>query len=168
MRYNPPPNWPKPPEGWSPPPGWTPDPAWPPSPPGWEFWVDDGVAAPEKKSDLSRLRHSSDDAEYFGDDRAWSADAEPAPPQVHPSAEPAALPPQSAEVEPKDLSAHHIGRTAIIRWDDEQHYNIGTIVAITADSTAVKVLLAGLETPVSFAREVSGQGSANPRISVWI
>jgi hypothetical protein len=46
VRYHSPPGWPAPPPGWTPPPGWRPEPAWGPAPPGWQFWVDDGVPAP--------------------------------------------------------------------------------------------------------------------------
>lgn len=43
--FNSPPNWPTAPQGWTPPQDWQPDPAWGPAPDGWQFWVDDGVAA---------------------------------------------------------------------------------------------------------------------------
>jgi hypothetical protein len=44
-RFQAPPNWPVSPRGWVPPAGWEPDPAWGPAPAGWQFWVDDAVAA---------------------------------------------------------------------------------------------------------------------------
>ncbi len=44
-RFNPAPGWPVPPEGWTPPEGWQPDPTWPPAPEGWQFWVEDDLAA---------------------------------------------------------------------------------------------------------------------------
>lgn len=42
-RYASPPNWPAPPPGWVPQPDWRPQVEWGPAPPGWQFWVDDGV-----------------------------------------------------------------------------------------------------------------------------
>jgi hypothetical protein len=165
MRYNPPPNWPKPPEGWVPPPDWSPDPSWPPPPPGWKLWVDDAPVAQDKKSALNRPVRTGDDVQYFGDDRAWSADVEQAPAQVQPDVLSAARP---TEVAPEELSVHHLGRRATIRWDDEHRYDIGTIAAVSADSTVISVKLAGLETPVPFQREVPRRGPANPRLYVWI
>ncbi|ORV18505.1 hypothetical protein [Mycobacterium celatum] len=164
MRYNPPPNWPKPPEGWVPPPDWSPDPSWPPPPKGWKLWVDDPVDSQKTKSRLERLQRS-DDVEYFGNDRAWSDDSEAVAPVDQLSAEP--LPAGPTEVAPEDLSVHHLGRRAAIRWDDERRYDLGTIVAVSADSGAITVKLAGLEMPVSFARE-GPRGGANPRLYVWI
>jgi hypothetical protein len=169
MRYNPPPSWPEPPEGWVPPPGWSPDPSWPPPPPDWQFWVEDVAVAQKKKPALDRVQRTGDDVEYFGDDRAWSSDSDQAPPggQINAGSPPS---PSSRpiQVAPEDLSAHHLGRPATIKWDDEQQYAIGTLVAVTADSTAISVKLAGLETPVSFLREVSGHGPDNPRLHVWM
>jgi hypothetical protein len=155
MRYNPPPNWPKPPEGWVPSPDWSPDPSWPPPPPGWKLWVDDSPAAPEKKPALRRPERTSDDVEYFGDDRAWSAAAEQPP--VRPT-----------EVAPEELSADHLGRRATIRWADEHRYDIGTITAVSADSALISVKLAGFETPVAFQRGMPRGDPANPRLYVWI
>lgn len=169
MRYNPPPNWPEPPKGWSPPPDWSPDPSWPPPPPGWKLWVDDGGPVGQKqKAALSRVETTSDDVEYFGDDRAWSDAAEQAAPSGHASAGPQALPSQPTQVAAEDLSVHHLGRPATIKWDDEHKYNIGTIAAITADSSSISVQLTGLESPVSFPRDAAQRGPDVPRISVWI
>jgi hypothetical protein len=165
MLYNPPPNWPKPPEGWVPPPGWSPDPAWPPPPPGWRLWVeDDAPGAHGAKAALSRLERTGDDVEYFGDDRAWSEDSGRSPAN---GAAVAALPARPTEVAPEDLSVHHLGRYATIKWD-EQKYLIGTVVAISADSAAINVTIAGVETPVSFPRDQAHGGAAKPLLYVWI
>ncbi|MGA9490308.1 MAG: hypothetical protein WBV80_08660, partial [Mycobacterium sp.] len=67
-----------------------------------------------------------------------------------------------------DLSVHHLGRSATIKWDDERSYGIGKIVAIVADAAAINVKLAGIEAPVSFHREPAPDGPGNPRIFVWI
>jgi hypothetical protein len=169
MRYNPPPNWPKPPEGWTPQPDWSPDPSWPPPPPGWKLWVEeDASAVPRTKSSLRRVERTGDDVEYFGDDRAWSEDSGQAPRHDQVNAEVAALPPRPTEVAPEDLSVHHLGHYATIRWDDEHKYDIGKIVAVSADSAEVSVKLDGLETPVSFQRDAAPRGLANPRLYVWI
>lgn len=167
MRYNPPPNWPKPPEGWVPPPDWSPDPSWPPPPPGWKLWVDDAPAPERTRSVLHRVERSSDDSQYFGDDRAWSADSGQASLRDM-TAAPPALPPQPTEVAPEDLSAHHLGQRVTIKWDSEHRYDIGTIEAISADSAAITVKLAGFEAPVSFPREAPRRGPAGPRLYVWI
>jgi uncharacterized small protein (DUF1192 family) len=45
QRFQTPPNWPASPQGWMPPAGWQPDPAWGPAPEGWQFWVDETLAA---------------------------------------------------------------------------------------------------------------------------
>ena len=167
MRYNPPPNWPEPPEGWAPPPQWSPDPSWPPPPPGWKLWVDDDAPIGQKeRSALRRVERTSDDVEYFGDDRAWSAASEQVP--SHGQMPPPALPSRPTQVAPEDLSVHHLGRAATIRWDDEHRYGIGTIVAVSADPAAISVKLAGLEAPVSFSREAPASGPDNPRLYVWI
>jgi hypothetical protein len=169
MRYNPPPNWPKPPEGWAPHPDWSPDPSWPSPPPGWRLWVEeDSPSAQRTKSALGRLEHAGDDVEYFGDDRAWSEDSAPAPAddQLNPAAP--APPPRPTEVAPKDLSVHHLGHYATIKWDDDHKYDIGKIVAVSADSAEVSVKLAGIETPVSFQREVAPGDPGYPRLYVWI
>lgn len=168
MRYNPPPNWPQPPEGWVPPADWSPDPSWPPPPPGWKFWVDDVAVSQTTDSVLQRPERSRDDVEYFGDDRAWSQDSGQVPPHDHLNvgAAPASLRP--TEVAPEDLSVQHLGRRATIRWDSAQRYDLGTIVGVSADSAAITVKLAGVETPVSFLREVTSGGPANPRLYVWI
>jgi hypothetical protein len=169
MRYNPPPNWPKPPAGWEPHPEWSPDPSWPSPPPGWRLWVeDDAPSAQRTKSTLGRLESTGDDVEYFGDDRAWSEDSGPAPTHGQPNSAPPALPTRPTEVAPADLSVHHVGRYATVKWDDEHRYDIGKIVAVSADSAAVSVKLGGIETPVSFRREVAPEGPANPRLYVWI
>ena len=47
-RYQSPPTWPPPPPGWTPPPGWAPDPAWGPAPEGWQFWVEEQPARPNR------------------------------------------------------------------------------------------------------------------------
>lgn len=168
MRYNPPPNWPKPPEGWAPSPEWKPDPSWPPPPPGWKLWVeDDAPVAPRTKSALKRLDRTGDDVEYFGDDRAWSEDSgqSPSHEQGTVGAPPSAA--QPTEVAPEDLSVQHLGHHAAIRWDDEHRYDLGTIVAVSADSGTVSVRLAGLDTPFSFQRGAR-HGPASPRLYVWI
>lgn len=166
MRYNPPPNWPKPPEGWHPPRDWSPDPSWPPPPPGWKLWVEDVPAQHQKKPAPNRFERSGDDVEYFGDDRAWSEASEQAPAQGQMYA--GSPPSQPTQVAPENLSAQHLGRPATIKWDDEQRYDIGTIVAVSADSGAISVRLTGLESPVSFSREASDRSPGNPRLYVWI
>jgi hypothetical protein len=169
MRFNPPPNWPKPPEGWVPSAEWSPDPSWPPPPPGWKLWVeDDSPAAKRMKSAVTRVERSSDDVEYFGDDRAWSDDSGQAPPHDPLHAGAPAPSAQPTEVAPEDLSVRHLGRHAAIRWDDEHKYDIGTIVAVSADSATIRVVLAGLDTLISFQREVPAGGTAGPRVYVWI
>lgn len=169
MRYNPPPNWPEPPKGWVPSPDWSPDPSWPPPPPGWKLWVEDAPAGQKEKTVLSRVERTSDDVEYFGDDRAWSDASEQMPPHGQMNAgPPPSLPSRPTQVAPEDISVHHLGRPAAIKWDDEHRYHIGTIVAVTADSAAISVTLAGLESPVPFLREVPRRGPDNPRLYVWI
>jgi hypothetical protein len=106
--------------------------------------------------------------EYFGDDRAWSEDSGQAPADQQLNAAVPAPPPQPTEVAPEDLSVHHLGRYATIRWDDEHKYEIGKIVAVSGDSAAVSVRLAGVETPVSFQRDEARGGPANPSLYVWI
>lgn len=167
MRYNPPPNWPKPPEGWTPSAEWSPDPTWPPPPPGWQLWVDDASAPGKSTSALSRLENASDDGEYFGDDRAWSEDSGrlPARGQLNTDAPDAA--PSPTEVAAEDLTAQHVGRRVTVKWDEEHRYDIGTIVAVSSDATAISVKIAGVETPISFPREVSGERPADPRLYVW-
>jgi hypothetical protein len=169
MRYNPPPNWPEPPKGWTPHADWSPDPSWPAPPPGWRLWVEEEPpGAQPTKSPLGRLGPTGDDSEYFGDDRAWSEDSGPAP--AHDELEPAvpgAAPPQPTEVAPEDLAVQHLGRYATIKWDDDHQYDIGRIVAVSADAAAVTIKLAGIEAPVSFQRGAPG-GPGNPRLYVWI
>lgn len=168
MRYNPPPNWPKPPEGWVPPPGWSPDPAWLPPPTGWRLWVEeDAPGARGTKAALSRLGRTGDDVEYFGDDRAWSEDSGRSPAVDQLNAAAPALPPRPTEVAPEDLSVGHLGHHATIRWD-EQKYVIGTVVAVSADSAAITVTLAAVETPISFPRDQAPDGPAKPILHVWI
>jgi hypothetical protein len=111
---------------------------------------------------------TGDDVEYFGDDRAWSADAGQVSPQEQPDVESPLSAARPTEVAPEELSAHHLGHRATIRWDDEHRYDIGKIAAVSADSVVISVKLAGLETPVSFQREVPRRGPANPRLYVWI
>ncbi|OBI51697.1 hypothetical protein A5707_13355 [Mycobacterium kyorinense] len=168
MRYNPPPNWPKPPEGWVPAPDWSPDPSWPSPPPGWKLWVEDSDGPQRAKSALNRIERSSDDVEYFGDDRAWSEAAEHSPPAEQLNAEPLASSSRPVEVAPEDLSVHHLGRPAAIRWDDEHRYDIGTIMAISSNPEAISVKLAGLESPISFVRDGPRRNTVNPRLHVWI
>ena len=167
MRYNPPPNWPAPPEGWEPSADWTPDPSWPPPPPGWRLWVDDGPVSNKTKSALNRLGRTSDDVEYFGDDRAWSEDSGRLPAHERMNSGEPGPPPRPTEVAPVELSAQHLGQRASIRWDDEHRYDIGTIVAVSADSAAVSVRLAGFDEPVVFPREAPHREVAGPRLYVW-
>lgn len=167
MRYNPPPNWPKPPEGWAPSAEWSPDPSWPPPPPGWQLWVDDAPAAGNATSALSRLGSVSDDSEYFGDDRAWSEDSGRLPARGQLNADAADAAPSPTEVAAEDLTAQHVGRRVTVKWEEEHRYDIGTLVAVSSDATAVSVKIAGVETPISFPREGSGQGPTDPRLYVW-
>jgi hypothetical protein len=169
MRYNPPPNWPEPPRGWVPPAGWSPDPSWPAPPPGWKLWVEDDSPGEQRaKAALNRLNRTGDDVEYFGDDRAWSEDSGQAQPHEQLSAAPSAAPPRPVEVAPEDLSVRHLGRQVAVRWPDEHRYDFGTIVAVSADSAVVRLVLAGLDSPVSFPREVPPSDPANPRLYVWV
>jgi hypothetical protein len=78
-----------------------------------------------------------------------------------------ALPPRPTQVAPEDLSVHHLGHYATIRWD-EQEYVIGKIVAVTGDSAAISVKLHGVETPVSFPRDQADGEPAKPTLYVWI
>ena len=165
MRYNPPPNWPKPPDGWTPSTEWSPDPSWPQPPPGWQLWVEDAPVSSDSKSALSRLGSTSDDSEYFGDDRAWSEDSGRVP--TRGQADGAEAAPSPTEVAAADLTARHVGRLVTVKWDDENRYDIGTLVAVSADATAISVKLAGLETPISFPREASRHGPTDPRLYVW-
>ena len=114
---------------------------------------------------VGRLGRTTDDVEYFGDDRAWSADSGKLQLDEELAAETSAQP---VEVPAAELCADHLGRPALIRWDDEYTYDIGTIAAITADTSAVNVKLAALEKIVSFVREVPDQGPANPRLYLWM
>ena len=56
MQFNPPPGWPRPPAGWLPPDGWKPDPSWPPPPSGWQFWLSDPTATPDRGRDSDSTR----------------------------------------------------------------------------------------------------------------
>jgi hypothetical protein len=169
MRYNPPPNWPKPPEGWMPHGDWSPDPSWPPPPPGWRLWVEEDDPSPQaKNAALSRLERTGDDVEYFGDDRAWSEDSGRSPAVDQLSGAAPALPPQPTEVAPEDLAAHHLGRYATVRWNDEHQFVIGKIVAVSGDSAAIRVKFAEIETPVSFERDLPRGAPTKPRLYVWI
>ena len=133
------------------------------------MWVEeDSPSAQRTKSALGRLEHTGDDVEYFGDDRAWSEDSGPAPAGDQLNAAVPAPPPRPTEVAPKDLSVHHLGQYATIKWDDDQKYDIGKIVAVSADSAEVSVKLDGIEAPVSFQREMAPGGPGNPRLYVWI
>jgi len=169
MRYNPPPNWPKPPKGWAPHRDWTPDPSWPPPPPGWRLWVEDGEPdAQPATPGPGQLGHTGGDSEYFGDDLAWAEDSGPTPAQDELDPAAPAPPTQPTEVAPEDLAVQHLGRTTIIKWDDEDTYVIGKIFAVSADAEAVSVTLAGIETPVSFPRDAPPDGTGHPRLHVWI
>ncbi|MBY0442305.1 MAG: hypothetical protein K2Q25_09255 [Mycobacteriaceae bacterium] len=165
MRYNPPPNWPQPPQGWAPTPEWSPDPSWPPPPPGWKFWIEDTSTAVKDTFALGRLGRTTDDVEYFGDDRAWSADSGKL--QLDAQLSATETPAAPIEVAAEDLCAQHLGCSAIIRWNDEHTYDIGTIAAISADASTISVKLAGLEKTVVFVREVSDEDPANPRLYLW-
>ena len=76
--------------------------------------------------------------------------------------------PQPTEIEPEDIAAHHLGRFATIKWDDDLTYHIGKIVAVTSDTAAVSLKLAGIEAPVSFPRGAAADDSGKPRLYVWI
>jgi hypothetical protein len=168
MRYNPPPNWPKPPDGWVPHPDWSPDPSWPPPPPGWRLWIeDDDPAAERKKSALGQLKSAGDDSEYFGGEFAWADDHGPAPSDDDLHVASPAPTTQRTEVDPKDLSVQHLGKHATIKWD-EHKYDIGKIVAVSADAAELRVKLSGIDTPIAFQREAAPDGPANPVLSVWI
>jgi hypothetical protein len=162
MRYNPPPNWPKPPKGWAPHADWSPDPAWPQPPPGWRLWVEDD--APDAEAALGRLKQAGDDGEYFGDENAWAEESGPAPAHDELDAVVSALPPQPTAVAPEDLAVQHLGQYATVKWDDGQHYAIGTIVAVSADAEAVRLTLDGIDAPIAFPRETPG----SPHLLVWI
>jgi hypothetical protein len=169
MRYNAPPNWPKPPEGWEPPPGWSPDPAWPSPPPGWRLWIDDDAGGPQRaKAALGRFDRTGDDVEYFGDDRAWSDDAAQTPADDQLDGAPPPLPARPTAIAPEDLSVHHLGRYATIKWDGKKKTVIGKIVAVSADSEAISVKFDGLDTPVSFHQDDAHTDEAKPLLYVWI
>ena len=69
-------------------------------------------------------------------------------------------PPQPTEVAPEDLAVQHLGQYATVKWDDEQQYAIGTIVAVSADADAVRLKLNGIDAPIFFPREVPDDGPA--------
>jgi hypothetical protein len=163
MRYNPPPNWPKPPKGWVPHADWSPDPSWPPPPPGWRLWVDDAEGQ-EPKAALGGLKQAGDDGEYFGDENAWAEDSGPAPAGEDLDALDPHAARQPTEVAPEDIAVRHLGQYATVKWEDERQYVIGPIVAVSADATAVRLTIDGIETPISFPRETPG----SPRLQVWI
>ena len=75
-----------------------------------------------------------------------------------------ALPPQPTEIAPEDVAVQHLGQYATVKWDDEQQYAIGTIVAVSADADAVRLTLDGIDAPIAFPRETPG----SPRLLVWI
>jgi hypothetical protein len=158
MRYNPPPNWPKPPKGWAPHADWSPDPAWPPPPPGWRLWVEDDGPS------LGRLKQAGDDGEYFGDENAWADDAGPTPADDELDAAISSLPPEPTLVAPEDLAVQHLGQYATVKWEDEKHYAIGTIVAVSASTDSVHLTLDGVDAPIAFPRETPG----SPRLLVWM
>jgi hypothetical protein len=163
MRYNPPPNWPKPPKGWVPHADWSPDPSWPPPPQGWRLWVEE-EDGPDSPSALGRLKQAGDDGEYFGDENAWADDSGPAPVDNELDAVVSDLPPDPTEVAPEHLAVQHLGQYATVKWDDENQYAVGTIVAISADATAIWLTLGGIDAPIAFPRETPG----SPRLLVWI
>ncbi len=153
MRYNPPPNWPKPPKGWAPHADWSPDPAWPPPPPGWRLWVEEEAPGAQPTS------RRWDDSGTPATTANISGTTAPGPrtpglrllttswmPRCR------QLPPQPTEVAPEDLAVQHLGQYATVKWDDDQQYAIGTIVAVSADAAAVRLKLDGIEAPVSFPR----------------
>lgn len=131
------------------------------------MWVEDEPAPSRPTSGLNRLGSTSDDSEYYGDDRAWSEDSGrlPSRDQLRDSAP--AQPPAPTEVAPEDLSARHLGQRVTIKWDDEHSYQIGTIIAVSGDAAAITVKLDGLEAPVSFPRDAAQRGPADPRLYVW-
>jgi hypothetical protein len=131
------------------------------------MWVDDASATSNSKSALSRLESVSDDGEYFGDDRAWSEDSGRLPARGQSNADAPDAAPSLTEVAAEDLTARHVGRRATVKWDEEHRYDIGTIVAVSSDATVISVKLAGVETPISFPREASGQSPTGPRLYVW-
>ena len=126
------------------------------------MWVeeDDG---PEAPSALGRLKHAGDEGEYFGDENAWADDAGPAPVDGELDAAVSALPPHPAEVAPEDLAVQHLGRYATVKWGDERQYAIGTILAVSADATEVRLTLDGIDQPIAFPRDTPG----SPRLLVW-
>jgi hypothetical protein len=132
------------------------------------LWVDDASTRDNSKSALSRLESVSDDSEYFGDDRAWSEDSGRLPARGQLNADAAdAAPSPPAEVAAEDLTAQHVGRRVTVKWEEEHRYDIGTLVAVSSDATAVSVKIAGVQTPISFAREASGERPTDPRLYVW-
>ena len=145
---------------------WSPDPSWPPPPPGWRLWVDeDDPDAPAAKSALDRLKQAGDDGEYFGDENAWAEDSGPAPADEELDAcRAAASRPRSR---PKTLRCNTSGGTPRSSGMTTQ-YDIGKIVAVSADAAAVNLKLAGIEAPVSFPRGAAPGGPGNPRLFVWI
>ncbi len=166
MRYNPPPNWPKPPKGWAPHPDWSPDPSWPPPPPGWRLWIEE-EDGPDAPAALGRLKHDGDDgdSEYFGDENAWADDSGPAPSADDElDAAVSELPPQPTDVAPEELAVQHLGQYATVKWDDERHYAIGTILAVSADAAQVRLTLDGIADPIAFPRDTPG----SPRLLVWM
>lgn len=74
---------------------------------------------------------------------------------------------EPTEIAPGDLSVQHLGHYATVRWD-ENKYDIGKIVAVSADGAEISVKLDGIETPVSFQRDGGRGGPATPRLYVWI
>lgn len=131
------------------------------------MWVDDASATSNSKSTLSRLESASDDGEYFGDDRAWSEDSGRLPARGQSNADAPNAAPSLTEVAAEGLTAQHVGRRVTVKWDEEHRYDIGTIVAVSSDATAISVKLAGVEAPISFPREASGQSPTGPRLYVW-
>ncbi len=115
---------------------------------------------------MDRLGQTSDDVEYFGDDRAWSEDSGRIPAQDRGNSGEPAAPPRPTQIAPENLSAVHLGQRATVKWEDEQKYDIGTIVAVSADSTSISVTLAGVDAPISFPREAAQRGSL-PRLYLW-
>ena len=157
-----------------PPSSWSPDPSWPPPPAGWQLWVEDSASQPGHESshraaeeDPEDIR-SPEEGQYFGDDRAWSDAPEtagaPSGLETPSAAESPSSPLQLIEIAPEDLAIDHLGLRAHVKWQDERRYEIGTILAVSADAIAINVKLSGIETPISFVRRTPQQPDDIPRI----
>ena len=154
MRFNPPPNWPSPPEGWEPPAGWTPDAAWPPPP--------EGVGALRRGTGRARRgsRQSAPHRRRRG--RVLRVRTAPGPtpapslrtsrPKMQRHRRHRICMPRS-RVAPDQLSVEHLGRPAMIRWEGDQRYEIGTIVGVSADAAGINVRLDGVGPAFRFPRQ---------------